>query len=496
MNNKQILKKMIFYLPKYLMYWLIRNNYSFPIALFYKVFIIKRKRGGINSFTANSDKITILAINANMFRGDLECLAQVDKFRVLTLDYTWETILWTAFTNKHIEAHEYLNAEVGCDIYALKEKINHFFSGFISSLLRLIKIDCIVTVNYRYYADLLWVMHLTNKGIPHICFYREGLMNTDRSYDGVTARHRLFHGYPVTHIIAHSQKCKDSFVESGFASEGQVSVHGALRMDNLIKLVNSGKCGAISKDKGRRKRVTLFYFPYSMSLFGKEKISEFEQTLGNKYRYVEVVWQHRMDLFRDLHISIIRLAQKLPEVDFVIKPKQDVLTKRNTSWGEYLRIVNDTGVDLSKLKNYTIEPDANVLDLILNSDVVIALQSSTALESAVAGKPVIFPLFYNYKETKNFNDFLWHKHLDLFDVAESAEEMEALIIKRLENPEIDNKNMDGRRELFKEWFSDLDGVALKNYSETIENVVASAKVKNQHSQSKSIEHGIEKSFYL
>ena len=35
-----------------------------------------------------------------------------------------------------------------------------------------------------------------------------------------------------------------------------------------------------------------------------------------------------------------------------------------------------------------------------------------------------------------------------------------------------------------EYYSDLDGVTLKNYSETIENVVTSAKVENQHSQSK------------
>jgi hypothetical protein len=476
MNNKQILKNMIFYLPKHLMYWLIRNNYSFPIALFYKVFIIKRKGGGINSLTANSDKITILAINANKFRGDIECLAQVDKFRVLTLDHKWEALLKGAFTSKRIVLIEYMNAGAADEIYNVREDMGIFFDRFISSLLKLIKVDCVITPNYRYVDDFFWVEHLTNKGIPHICFYREGLLSTDRFYDGVTARHRLFHGYPVTHIIAHNQKCKNSFVESGFASERQVSVHGALRMDNLLKLVNSGKCGAISEDKGRRKRVTLFYFPYSLSLFGKEKLAGFETEFGNKYCYVEVVWQQRIELFRDLHISIIRLAQRLPNVDFVIKPKRVHMTK-GISWDGYLKVVNETSIDLNKLKNYTIEPDANVHDLILNSDVVIALQSSTVLESAIAGKPVIFPLFYNYKETKNFNDFSWRNHLGFFDVAESAEELETLVVERLKNPEVDKKTMEGRRELFKEWFSDLDGVALKKYSETIENVVASAKEK-------------------
>tara|TARA_B100000315_G_scaffold164272_1_gene152893 strand:- start:349 stop:537 length:189 start_codon:yes stop_codon:yes gene_type:complete len=49
--------------------------------------------------------------------------------------------------------------------------------------------------------------------------------------------------------------------------------------------------------------------------------------------------------------------------------------------------------------------------------------------------------------------------------------MEALQVKRLKNPNINNITMDGCRELFMEYYSDLDGVALKNNSETIENVV-------------------------
>ena len=467
------------------MYWLIRNNFTFIIALFYKTFIFKGSKSRNKSQIKNSDEITILALNGNKFRGDLECLSQVNNFRILAFESMWQTILMYAFSKgTKIHAFDYLNAETESNIYLMKEKMNMFFRGFISALLKLIKIDCVITVSYRYPEDLPWVMHFEKKGIPHICLYREGFMPFDRAYVGITDRHRLFHGYPVTHVVACNQTCKDSLVESGFIAEEQVSVYGALRMDNLLKQVNASKGGPISKYAKRRKRVTLFYFSYMLSLFGKEKLAEVEKNYGSKYYYVEVIWPHRLDLFRDLHISIIRLAQKLPEVDFVIKPKHEELTKRNTSWDEYLRIVNDMGIDLSKLKNYTIEPYADAHDIILNSDVVIALQSSTALESAVAGKPVIFPLFYNYKETKNFNDFSYRNQMDLFDVAESAEEMEALIVKRLKNPKIDNKTMEGRRDLFKEWYSDLDGVALKKYSGTIEKVVTSAKIKNQHSQSK------------
>jgi len=102
------------------MYWLIRNNFTFTIAVFCKVFIIKRKRGGINSLTANSDKTTILAINSDKLRGDTECLAQISRFRVLTLDNRWETPIMAAFTSKKIRLVEYINAGSGDDIYNLK----------------------------------------------------------------------------------------------------------------------------------------------------------------------------------------------------------------------------------------------------------------------------------------------------------------------------------------------------------------------------------------
>jgi hypothetical protein len=485
MINNRIIRKLVFFMPKKIMFWLIKNNFTFIMALFYKVFIIKGIKSKHKSPISNSGKITILALNVNKYRGDPECLSQVNNFRILTIDNnTWQTMLVYDFMKKKISPDAFINAEDDSDIGRCRNKINVFFDGFISALLKLIRIDCVITAHNRYLEDLPWVMHFEKKGIPHICLYREGTLSFDRAYDGVTCRNGRFKGYPVTHLIVQSQVLRKSFVESGFVTEGQVSVCGALRMDNLLKQVNAGKGGPTSKYEKRRKRVILFYISYKMSLFGKEKLTEFEKIYGSKYSYAEVIWPHRFDLFRDLHISIIRLAQKLPDVDFVIKPKRSYMNKKNVSWDKYLGIVNEMGVDFSKLKNYTIEPDANIHDLILNGDVFIALQTSSVLEAAIAGKPVIFPLFYNYKETKNFNDFSYRNHIDLFDVAESAEELEALIIKTLENPKIDNKTVEGRRELFKEWYSDLDGVALKKYSEIIEKFVASAKVKNQHSQSK------------
>ena len=53
--------------------------------------------------------------------------------------------------------------------------------------------------------------------------------------------------------------------------------------------------------------------------------------------------------------------------------------------------------------------------------------------------------------------------------------MESIIVRRLGNLEINEKIMEGRRRLFEEYFSDLEGVALERYVDKIKNVVASAK---------------------
>ena len=457
------------------MYWLIKNNFTFILASFYKAFIIKRRKSKHKSPIRNSSKITILALNGNKFRGDLECLSQVDNFRILTLESMWQTLLMHAFTNSKTGLAGYVNAEDGSIIGKWPNKINIFFEGFISALLKLIKIDCVITVNYRYVEDLPWVTHFEKKGIPHICLYRESLIILDRFYDSLTAMSRRYKaiGYPITHVIVQNQACRSSFVKSGFATEAQVSVCGALRMDNFLKMINSRN----GNPKTRRKRVILFYFPLALSIFGNEKLSGNDILSDNahKYSYAKGIWPKRSMLFTDLHMSLIQLAIKYPEVDFVIRPKRDEI---KVVWDEYIKIVNEAGIDFSRVKNYTVEPDANTHDLIMNSDVVIGLDSTAIVESAIAGKPVIFPLFYKYKETEKFNDFIWRKHIDLFDVAESADELKSLVVERLRNPKIKEGIMKGRRRLFKECFSDIEGVALKKYVETIKNVVTSEKRQN------------------
>ena len=151
--NYKILTKYTSFILRIIFRWLVRNNHYFVIALLYKMFAIKMQKNGNNSQTAVSDKITILAIHADKFRGDTVYLSQVSKFRVLTMDGNWERKLSTAFTDKTPSFKEYMNAEAGDELCELKGKIDLFFSGLLSSLSMFIKIDCIISPTYVYFED-------------------------------------------------------------------------------------------------------------------------------------------------------------------------------------------------------------------------------------------------------------------------------------------------------------------------------------------------------
>src|SRR5690606_11529386 len=95
------------------------------------------------------------------------------------------------------------------------------------------------------------------------------------------------------------------------------------------------------------------------------------------------------------------------------------------------------------------------------SDVVSAFNSTTMLEAAVAGKPVVHPMFAE-AATDSYADWilLRERQEELFDVARSPEDYERTIEARLEDWSPTPDLMRRRREAFEAWIAPLDrGVA-------------------------------------
>ena len=64
-----------------------------------------------------------------------------------------------------------------------------------------------------------------------------------------------------------------------------------------------------------------------------------------------------------------------------------------------------------------VEPLIDVHELILSADLVCGFYSSVILEAALAGKPVVIPLFDYFRYTDFGKRYPFDGYLDLFDIA-------------------------------------------------------------------------------
>jgi len=453
---------------KKILSYIIENKHYYILSIIYRLFIIEKLPNGKNKIIHSraSSRITILALDSDRYRGDLEALATNSSFRVLFIRQKWQgAIVNLLRKNLEIGVKEYINTHSD-DVVAYDNILSSqkFMREFLEILFSMIKVNCVTNVNYRYIEDAYWTLASEQIEIPYIMLYRECLLQKGtRIYSDVVHRHQSFN-FRGSHIIVHNETCKDSFIESSFIDKEKISVVGALRMDKYLSRLRNSQ----NNRNHKRKRFILFYFPYDMSLFGKSGTPPDDY----KFKYAFSIWPERKKYFRDIHSSIVELAIENPDIDFIIKPKHIMM--KGPSWEYYKQILSDIDFD-NKVNNYFIEPNADVHNLILNSDVICSLQSSTAIEAAISGKPVILPVFDNYRSTENYQDFSWKKYLELFDIASDKQNFKDLILKLMNCNSVNDDVLNKRKKVFHNFFNDLEGVSLNGYVDVIKNVVKDSK---------------------
>ena len=195
-------------------------------------------------------------------------------------------------------------------------------------------------------------------------------------------------------------------------------------------------------------------------------------------------------VFRDSHGPIALLAQQHPEIDFLIKPKLG--TVRNPRFlPELDAAFRHWGVDPKRLPpNLRVDPTLDAQEMILESSVVLALNSTTQLEAAVAGLPVIMPYFKDMRGEAVGENIKFKEHTDLFDVPDTPEELMELVLRRLKDPVITPEVMEKRRALFAELVSTLDGDATARYVDLLLRVIGGSPVKDGAAIAEAIQAGL------
>ena len=166
------------------------------------------------------------------------------------------------------------------------------------------------------------------------------------------------------------------------------------------------------------------------------------------------------------HLEIINFAIKNPDKKVIIKPKWGGL------WLDYIyNLARKENIDLKKIKNLVINEKFDSFDLIENSSVVIAFNSTTILEAALKNKFVIIPCFAE-AEKKGFKETVFFReYFNLFEIAESSKDLYKKISLGCKSPGKHKKFLQKRIKLYERYVSPIKGNQIKKCIEILEKQI-------------------------
>ena len=371
----------------------------------------------------------VLVLQADRMPHDMRVLAQGDDIRVLELNEPWLARIAFHFLPPGRGFSHYVVREPREDVRAGREQLRTFLQEFLPHFYRLVPASCTVRSDIKLPTDFDWAAVSEQLGIRHIVIQRENAYSVSRlaSFAPRDATF-LFEG---SHIITFNEPTRQHYIGIGIAKPAQISALGCLRMDTLV--------AGIRKLQPRRRceRVTLFAFePEGIVHVGGPEI---------------------LSMCRDVYLAVFEFARRHPEVSVVIKLKRQQKKKRTRPIVNILQLEDIFEKEFAKLPNLLFTAEGNAQDHIFNSDVVIGINSSTVVEAAVAGRPVIVPFFESMRVPKYLHQIDFSDQLDMFDAPRDQAEFLSMLERRLHDLSVDDATMERRWQAFDKGVGSRDG---------------------------------------
>ena len=374
----------------------------------------------------------VLVLQADRTPADFRVLAQSPGLRVLSLNEPW--LSWIAY--------RFLPPGLGFSFYVVHEPIEPVRVGraqlraFLLKLLphfyRHVPATVLVRTDIKMQSDLDWCGVSAAFGMPYVVLQRENLVAPGRA---VKFRDRdaatLFEGH---HIITYGHPMREHYIRTGVAGADQVSALGCMRMDALFERLRNTPQVTYSN------RVTLFAI--EPDIF-RHRGPELEA------------------MYRDLHAELFSFARDHAEVELVVKLKKQRAKGRyvDNIRERILAVAKTEGIDASLLPNVTFTTEGDAQDQILNSNAVISMNSTTVMEAAVAGRPVIMPVFESMRTPDYIAEIDFAEDLAAFDVPRDRGELRLMLERRLADTCIAPEMMERRMQLFERYFGSRNGNA-------------------------------------
>jgi len=412
-------------------------------------------------YKKTSKKPTMLALDCDRYRGDLEGLVETKKIRVLFISHTFQRFILRAYLPENVNIFDIQDIQ-NEKLQNIDKDLTNRLKSILGFLKNIVHIDFVTNVHFKYIEDYHYTKTFEELGIPHIMLYRECNLMSPIIYDIVQRMMEKMGAFRGTHIIVHNDLCKKVFIDAGFATEDKLTVAGAIRMENFVKKFKFAKSNI---KESNRKKFTLFYFPYDSSMFGSNN----KNLDLSEYFPESNYWEKSREFFFKLHNTIIDLSINHPKIDFIIKPKFEFTKEK--SWKVYQNLINTRFPDEKLPANYKIDPFADVHKLINESSLICGGQSSTTIESLFLNKPVIIPVFCKYRQTAFYKQFPWRDYEHLFQLTETREDFIAYFERIFVDEEEYTIDREEVKSLYVKIFSESSVNAKSNYVNTIMSVI-------------------------
>jgi hypothetical protein len=372
------------------------------------------------------DPIRLLVLNEERYRADLAVLAARPDVELYSLPSRVQHLvnaIWVsqARSVSAADPDAYLLDQHPV-IRHVRRRLHAFLARLISRLAKRHRLDGITSCTFYYRQDREWESAGREVGVPFFALHKENMKDPVTHGTTIERYKRKGFRFEGERLFLANQLEKEVILKAGCADEGRISVVGALRMDTLYRRVCNPERKPVAD------KVVLFSTHHRLGLLEIDGVSG----VFNSRRDAGFV-RH----FSVLHGSFARIALERPKTEFVIK------TKWLGIWHDEIvaAIRGSLGIEPDTIPNLTITDSIPAQDLIDSAMVVVGLNSTTLLEAKLAKVPVILPLFEEAADKYFATNVYFQKYMDVFSVADSAEEFCDLLRRSIDGQPPDQKDI-------------------------------------------------------
>lgn len=251
-----------------------------------------------------------------------------------------------------------------------KKMYGKFLKAFLSELLKVTKIDAVLSANYVYSWQQEFAVACKEARVPFIVLFKEGIspmykkgINAKQAYDMLVSEYTN-NKFTGDKLLVYNENTQHAFIRQNIRGidPDTVETVGIPRLDRYFDM----------KSKGNNVLFFSFY-------------------LGDKLRHLnldkEIIGEY-IELEKTFHVEVMKFAKSNPDRKVVIK------TKRNGRYPNYVKTIAEEN-GCSNLQNLVITNTGDVYNHIKNAFAIIGYNSTSLLEGFAAGRLIMTPDFRN-----------------------------------------------------------------------------------------------------